>query len=80
MEKQTNITRGQLFSALVTISIAILTSWMSMNQRVKALEVGTEIRLKQLESQVEKNEGHYLNILDAINELEVSLQNKQNRE
>ncbi len=60
--------------------MSLATGWMSINQRIKALEVGTEIRLEQLEKQVSQNEDHYMKILSEIQDIKVCLENKQNRE
>lgn len=79
-EQKTIISKGQLLGICVSIAIAMLTSWMSVTQRIRTLEVGTEIRLQQLENQVSKNEEYYFNILTEIQDLKVALENKQNRD
>jgi len=79
MQERANISKGQLIGIAITLSLAIITSWVTMTQRVKALEVGTDIRLKQLEKQVSINESYYREILKEIQDIRVALENKENR-
>jgi hypothetical protein len=79
MQERANISKGQLIGIAITLTLAIITSWVTMTQRVKALEVGTDIRLKQLEKQVSINESYYREILKEIQDIRVALENKENR-
>jgi uncharacterized protein (UPF0333 family) len=79
MQERANISKEQLMGIAITLLFAIVTSWVTMTQRVKALEVGTDIRLKQLEQQVSINESYYREILKEIQDICVALENKENR-
>ena len=79
MQERANISKGQLIGIAITLTLAIITSWVTMTQGVKALEVGTDIRLKQLEKQVSINESYYREILKEIQDIRVALENKENR-
>jgi len=79
MTEKSNITKGQILAIAITLAVAIMGSWVSINQRVRALEVGTDLRLKQLEKQVSINESYYREILKEIQDVRVALENKENR-
>lgn len=78
-EAKKEVSLIQIAGIGITLFSLWFGSWLSMNQRVKALEVGTQIRLENMEKQVDQNKNYYLNILDKINEVNIKLENKQNR-
>lgn len=80
MEKKVNITLGQILSMALTIFIITLGGWINMSGRVKALEVETDIRIRQLETQVQKNRDYFHKILDEVQQVKIVLENKKDRE
>ncbi|MCT4604166.1 MAG: hypothetical protein N4A59_14850 [Marinifilum sp.] len=80
MEKKVNITLGQVLSMALTVFIITLGGWINMSSRVKALEVETDIRIRQLETQVHSNKCYFDKILDEVQKVKIVLQNKKDRE
>jgi len=80
MEKKVNITLGQVLSMTLTVVIITLGGWINMSGRVKALEVETDIRIRQLETQVSENRDYFHKILDEVQKVKIVLENKQDRE
>ncbi len=68
-----------IIGLVATLLITVVSAWISINQRVKALEVGTDIRLKNLEVQVQQNKNYYHEILNEIKYLNVQLERKEDR-
>lgn len=80
------VTLGQLITVATTLITLIIAQWVSLNIRVTKLEVEstertryeTEYRLEMKSSQAETNAT--LNTLnESVQEIKVSLQNKQDR-
>ena len=80
------VTLGQLITVATTLITLIIAQWVSLNIRVTKLEVEstdrtryeTEYRLEMKSSQAETNAT--LKILnESVQEIKVSLQNKQDR-
>lgn len=69
------ITLGQLLSVAVTLLIAIVTAWVTMNNKVSRLEV----RDAEREKQYEKIEAKIDRINDVTTKIYIELQNKQDR-
>jgi len=80
MEKKVNITLGQVLSMALTVIVITLGGWINMSGRVKALEVETDIRIRQLETQVKENRVYFLKILDEVQQVKIVLENKKDRE
>jgi len=80
MEKRVNISLGQILSMALTILVITLGGWINMSGRVKALEVETDIRIRQLETQVQNNRDYFLKILDEVQMIKIVLENKKDRE
>ena len=80
MEKKVNITLGQVLSMALTVFIITLGGWINMSGKVQALEVETDIRIRQLEMQVQKNREYFHKILDEVQQVKIVLENKKDRE
>lgn len=80
MEKKVNISLGQILSMALTVLVITLGGWMNMSGRVRALEVETDIRIRQLETQVQTNRDYFLEILDEVQKVKIVLENKKDRE
>ena len=80
MDRKVNLTIGQLLASGVTIIIAVLAAWISLTGRVRALEVSTEIRFKQIEKTQNRTEEQYEKILEELGSIKLTLENKQDRE
>ena len=80
MEKKVNITLGQILSIALTVLVITIGGWINMSGRVKALEVETDIRIRQLETQVQSNRDYFHKILDEVQKVKITLQNKKDRE
>lgn len=80
------VTLGQLITVATTLVILIITQWVSLNIRVTKLEVEstertryeTEYRLEMKSSQAETNATLKM-LNESVQEIKVSLQNKQDR-
>ena len=80
------VTIGQLITVATTLVILIITQWVSLNIRVTKLEVEstertryeTEYRLEMKSSQAETNATLKM-LNESVQEIKVSLQNKQDR-
>ena len=80
------VTIGQLITVATTLVILIITQWVSLNIRVTKLEVEsvertryeTEYRLEMKSSQAETN-ATLKTLNESVQEIKVSLQNKQDR-
>ena len=80
------VTLGQLITVATTLVILIITQWVSLNIRVTKLEVEsvertryeTEYRLEMKSSQAETN-ATLKTLNESVQEIKVSLQNKQDR-
>ena len=80
------VTLGQLITVATTLVILIITQWVSLNIRVTKIEVEsvertryeTEYRLEMKSSQAETN-ATLKTLNESVQEIKVSLQNKQDR-
>lgn len=80
------VTMGQLITVSTTLIILIITQWVSLNIRVTKLEVEsvertryeTEYRFEMKSSQAETN-ATLKTLNESVQEIKVSLQNKQDR-
>ena len=80
------VTLGQLITVATTLVILIITQWVSLNIRVTKLEVEstertryeTEYRLEMKSSQAETN-ATLKTLNESVQEIKVSLQNKEDR-
>lgn len=80
------VTLGQLITVATTLVILIITQWVSLNIRVTKMEVEsvertryeTEYRLEMKSSQAETN-ATLKTLNESVQEIKVSLQNKQDR-
>lgn len=80
------VTLGQLITVATTLVILIITQWVSLNIRVTKIEVEsvertryeTEYRLEMKSSQAETNATLKM-LNESVQEIKVSLQNKQDR-
>lgn len=80
------VTLGQLITVSTTLIILIITQWVSLNIRVTKLEVEsvertryeTEYRFEMKSSQAETN-ATLKTLNESVQEIKVSLQNKQDR-
>lgn len=80
------VTLGQLITVATTLIILIIAQWVSLNIRVTKLEVEstdrtryeTEYRLEMKSSQAETN-ATLKTLNESVQEIKVSLQNKQDR-
>lgn len=80
------VTLGQLITVATTLVILIITQWVSLNIRVTKIEVEsvertryeTEYRLEMKSSQAETN-ATLKALNESVQEIKVSLQNKQDR-
>ena len=80
------VTLGQLITVATTLVILIITQWVSLNIRVTKIEVEsvertryeTEYRLEMKTSQAETN-ATLKTLNESVQEIKVSLQNKQDR-
>ena len=80
------VTLGQLITVATTLIILIITQWVSLNIRVTKLEVEsvertryeTEYRFEMKSSQAETN-ATLKTLNESVQEIKVSLQNKQDR-
>ena len=80
------VTMGQLITVSTTLIILIITQWVSLNIRVTKLEVEsvertryeTEYRFEMKSSQAETNAA-LKTLNESVQEIKVSLQNKQDR-
>ena len=80
------VTIGQLITVATTLVILIITQWVSLNIRVTKIEVEsvertryeTEYRLEMKSSQAETN-ATLKTLNESVQEIKVSLQNKQDR-
>lgn len=79
MDRRINLTIGQLLSSLVTIVIVIFAAWVSITGRVKALEVSSEIRFKQIEKTQGKTDSQFEKILDELSDIKVAMENKADK-
>lgn len=80
------VTLGQLITVATTLITLIIAQWVSLNIRVTKLEVEsvertryeTEYRLEMKSSQAETN-ATLKTLNESVQEIKVSLQNKQDR-
>lgn len=80
------VTLGQLITVATSLVILIITQWVSLNIRVTKIEVEsvertryeTEYRLEMKSSQAETN-ATLKTLNESVQEIKVSLQNKQDR-
>ena len=80
------VTLGQLITVAITLITLIIAQWVSLNIRVTKLEVEstertkyeTEYRLEMKSSQAETN-ATLKTLNESVQEIKVSLQNKQDR-
>lgn len=80
------VTLGQLITVATTLTTLIIAQWVSLNIRVTKLEVEntertryeTEYRLEMKSSQAETN-ATLKTLNESVQEIKVSLQNKQDR-
>ena len=80
------VTLGQLITVATTLITLIIAQWVSLNIRVTKLEVEstertryeTEYRLEMKSSQAETNATLKM-LNESVQEIKVSLQNKQDR-
>lgn len=80
------VTLGQLITVATTLITLIIAQWVSLNIRVTKLEVEstertryeTEYRLEMKSSQAETN-ATLKTLNESVEEIKVSLQNKQDR-
>lgn len=80
------VTLGQLITVATTLITLIIAQWISLNIRVTKLEVEstertryeTEYRLEMKSSQAETN-ATLKTLNESVQEIKVSLQNKQDR-
>ena len=80
------VTLGRLITVATTLVILIITQWVSLNIRVTKIEVEsvertryeTEYRLEMKSSQAETNATLKM-LNESVQEIKVSLQNKQDR-
>lgn len=79
MDKKVNLSIGQLLASGVTIMIAVFAAWISLTGRVRALEVSTEIRFRQIEKTQNRTEDQYEKILDELGSIKLTLENKEDR-
>lgn len=80
------ITIGQLVSASVAILISLITGWITMNNKVTALETKMNIKDTEeynyrlsLEKKLEKMDLKLDDLKQSNNDIKVELQNKENR-
>ena len=79
MDKKVNLTIGQIVASGITIVVSVLAAWISLTGRVRALEVSTEIRFRQIERTQSRTEEQYERILSDLGDIKVTLVNKQDR-
>ena len=80
------VTLGQLITVAITLITLIIAQWVSLNIRVTKIEVEstertryeTEYRLEMKSSQAETN-ATLKTLNESVQEIKVSLQNKQDR-
>lgn len=80
METTITLTLGQLLASATTIAVAFIAAWIAISGRVKALEVSTEIRFKQIETSLQHGDDKFDRILDELTEIKLSLKDKQDKE
>ena len=75
IEKKLGITTGELVGALVVIISAVLMFWKTTDVRISALEIRMQNKEKvddQISSKLDK-------LQETINEVKISLQNKEDK-
>lgn len=78
-KRKIGITHGELFTALVIIATAMLGFWRTTDVRLSALELRIDIIDKDRERTNEKLNLKLDKLQESVNDVKISLQNKQDK-
>jgi hypothetical protein len=73
---KTGITTGELFGASIVVVGVVLTFWKTTDVRLSALELRMNSQEKADEQTIQKLD----KLQDGINEIKITLQNKQDKQ
>jgi tetrahydromethanopterin S-methyltransferase subunit F len=79
-KRRIGITPGELFTALVIIVTAMLGFWKTTDVRLSALELRMDLIEKEKEKTDEKINQKLDRLQETVNDVKISLQNKQDKQ